>query len=95
MHRSNLAPIIREDVLNALSQAEARGEKRVRVIIGLRSPKSLDTVKQALARMVVKTVARESPSFVVAALTREEILQVSKLAEYVRAIWLDSPVSGA
>jgi len=88
-----MAGVVRKDVFDALADAEARGEKRVRVIIGLRSPQSLDTVKQALARMVVKTVARESPSFVVAKLSRDEIQQLGRLTKHVRAVWLDQPVS--
>lgn len=78
---------------DALADAEARGEKRVRVIIGLRSPDSLATVKGALARLGVKSVGRESQSFLIARLTRDEIRQVSRLTQHVRAIWLDRPVS--
>jgi hypothetical protein len=77
---------------DALADAEARGEKRVRVIIGLRSPESLATVKGALARLGVKRVARESQSFLGAGLTRDEIVWVSRLTQHVRAIWLDRPV---
>jgi len=90
-----MAGVVRKDVLNALADAEARGEKRVRVIIGLHSPDSLAAVKGALARLGVKTVARESQSFLAARLSRDEIRQVSQLTQHVRAIWLDRPVSAA
>ena len=88
-----MAGVVRKDVLNALADAEARGEKRVRVIIGLHSPDSLAPVKGTLARLGVKTVARESQSFLAARLTRDDIRQVSRLTQHVRAIWLDRPVS--
>jgi len=88
-----MAGVVRKDVLNALADAEARGEKRVRVIIGLHSPDSLPAVKGTLARLGVVTVARESQSFLAARLTRDEIRQVSRLTQHVRAIWLDRPVS--
>ena len=88
-----MAGVVRKDVLNALADAEARGEKCVRVIIGLRGPDSLAPVKGTLARLGVKTVARESQSFLAARLTRDEIRQVSRLTQHVRAIWLDRPVS--
>jgi hypothetical protein len=88
-----MSSVVRSEVLEALDRAEAGGQKRVRVIIGLRSPDSLAAVKDALARLGVKTVARESQSFLVARLTRDEIRQVSRLIQHVRAIWLDRPVS--
>jgi hypothetical protein len=86
---------VRSEVLEALDRAEACGQKRVRVIVGLRSPDSLAVVKGALGRLGVKTLARESQSFLAANLTRDEILQVSQLREHVRAVWLDRPVSAA
>lgn len=85
--------VIRKEVWDAL--AEAHGEKRVRVIIGLRSPRSLDTVKEALAGMGVKAALRESQSFVVARLSKEQIQKLGRLTKHVRAIWLDQPVSTA
>jgi hypothetical protein len=88
-----MGSLVRSEVLVALDRAEARGEKRVRVIVGLRSPDSLAAVKGALARLGVKTLARESESFLAARLSREEVLQVSRLQEHVKAIWLDQPVS--
>ena len=88
-----MAKVVRKEVLHALAEGEARDEEHVRVIIGLRSPDSLAAVKGALAHMGVKTVARESQSFLAAKLTRDEILQVSQLREHVRAVWLDRPVS--
>lgn len=90
-----MAGTARKDVLHALAKAEARGDKRVRVIIGLRSPDSVQAIKGALARMSVKTVIRDSQSFLAARLTRDEILQVSRLREHVSAVWLDQPVSAA
>ena len=90
-----MSAIVRSEVLDALGRAEARGEKKVRVIIGLHSPDSLAAVKGTLARSGVKTVARESQSFLAARLSRDEIRQVSQLTQQVRAIWLDRPVSAA
>lgn len=90
-----MAGVVRKEVWNALADAEARGEKRVRVIIGLNSPDSLAAVKGALARLGVKAVARESQSFLAAGLTRDEIEEVSRRKELVRAVWLDQPVSAA
>ena len=90
-----MSAIVRSEVLEALDRAEARGQKRVRVIVGLHSPESLAAVKGALARLGVKTVARESQSFLAARLSRDEIRQVSQLTQHVRAIWLDRPVSTA
>ncbi len=92
---SVLAGVVRKEVLEALDQAEARGEKRVRVIIGLRGAASLQAVKGALAGTGVKAVVRESQSFLAARLTRDEVLKISRLREHVRAIWLDRPVSAA
>jgi hypothetical protein len=88
-----MGEVVRKDVWNALADAQARGEKRVRVIIGLRGPDSSATVKGALSRLGVKTVLRESQSFLVGRLTRDEIRQVSRLTQHVKAIWLDRPVS--
>jgi hypothetical protein len=88
-----MGSLVRSEVLVALDRAEARGEKRVRVIVGVRSPDSLAAVKGVLARLGVKTLARESESFLAARLSREEVLQVNRLQEHVKAIWLDQPVS--
>jgi hypothetical protein len=88
-----MGSLVRSEVLVALDRVEARGQKRVRVIVGLRSPDSLAAVKGVLARLGVKTLARESESFLAAKLSREEVLQVSRLQEHVKAIWLDQPVS--
>jgi hypothetical protein len=90
-----MGEVVRKEVLDALRSAEARGERRMRVIIGLRSAQSLDAVKQALGRMGVKTVARESPTFLAARLTREQIERVSRLEQHVKAIWLNRPVSAS
>ena len=90
-----MAGVVRQEVLDALTDAEARGEKRLRVIIGLHSPDSAEAVKGALARLGVKTVSRESQSFLAARLSREEIQEVSRLKEHVAAVWLDRPVSAA
>jgi hypothetical protein len=90
-----VADVVRLEVRNALADAEARGEKGVRVIIGLRGPDSLAAVKGALSRLGVKTVIRESESFLAASLSREEIRKVSRLTQHVKAIWLDRAVSAA
>jgi len=88
-----MAAVVRKEVLEALSNAEAREVKRVRVIIGLRGPDSLEPVKNALHSMGVKSVVREAEDYLVANLTREEIEQVGRLKKHVRAVWLDRPVS--
>ena len=80
---------------DAPATAEAWGEKGLRVIIGLRGPESLAAIKGTLAGLGVKTVARESQSFLAARLTREEIRPVSRLTQHLRAMWLDRPVSAA
>jgi hypothetical protein len=85
--------VVRREVLNVLEEAEARGQQRVRVIIGLRGPDSVQPVKRTLARLGVQAVLRETESFLVARLTREEIEQVSQLTDHVKAVWLDQPVS--
>lgn len=90
-----MAAVVRKEVLIALDRAEARGEKRVRVIIGLRGPDSLKPVKTALHRMGVRSVVRQAEGFLAANLTREEIRRVGRLKEHVTAIWLDRPVSAA
>jgi hypothetical protein len=92
---ADMAGVVRREVLNALDAAEARGEKRVRVIVGLRGPASLAAVKAALARLRVRAVLRETEGFLVARLTREGLEQVSQLTQHVRAIRLDQPVSAA
>ena len=90
-----MAGVVREEVVNALDDAEARGQKKVRVIIGLRGPDSLDPVKDALARLGVVEYHRESDRFLALELSRAQILRVSKLTEQVSRIWLDRPVSAA
>jgi hypothetical protein len=88
-----MAGVVRKEVLNALDEAQARGDTRVRVIVGLRGPESLGPVKEAIAHLGVKTVLRETESFLVARLTRAQIERVSRLADHVKAIWLDQPVT--
>jgi len=90
-----MSSVVRSEVLEALERAEASGQKRVRVIVGLRSPDSLAAVKDALGRSGAKAVHRESESFLAASLSRQEIEKVSRLTKHVRAIWLDGPVSAA
>jgi hypothetical protein len=90
-----MAGVVRREVLNALDEAAARGDTRVRVIIRLRGANSADPVKEALARLGAKAVLRETESFLVAKLTRAEIEQLSRLTGHVEAIWLDRPVSAA
>jgi hypothetical protein len=92
---ADMAGVVRKEVLNALEAAEARGEKRVRVIVGLRDPESMQPIKAALARLRVRAVLRETEGFLVARLNREELEQVSQLTQHVRAVWLDQPVSAA
>ena len=90
-----MAAVVRKEVLEALSDAETRGVKRVRVIIGLRGPDSLEPVKNALHSMGVKAVVRETEDLLAVNLSREEIRRVGRLKEHVKAIWLDRPVSAA
>ena len=85
--------IVQTEVIDALDRAEARGEKRVRVIVGLRSGSSINALKDALQRVGVRKYHRESESFLALQLSREELLQVSQLADHVSRIWLDRPVS--
>ncbi len=88
-----MSAIVRTEVLRALDQAEARGGKRVRVIVGLRPRSDRQVLKRALRQLGVEPALRESESFLVVRLSREEVLRVSQLSEHVSAIWLDRPVS--
>jgi len=88
-----MARVVRKEVLRALEKTEARGEKRVRVVIGLRSAGSAKAVSGTLNRLGAQAPVREAERFLVARLTREEIDQVSQLAQHVKAVWLDQPVS--
>ena len=85
--------LIPTEVVDALDRAEARGDKRVRVIVGLRSGSSLNALKDALQRLGVREYHRESDSFLALQLSREELLQVSQLTTHISRIWLDRPVS--
>ena len=85
--------IVQTEVIDALDRAEARGEKRVRVIVGLRSGSSINALKDALQRVGAREYHRESESFLALQLSREELLQVSQLTQHISRIWLDRPVS--
>ena len=87
--------LLSREVLAALDRTEARGEKRVRVIVGLRSGSSINALKDALQRVGVREYHRESDSFLALQLSREELLQVSHLADHISRIWLDRPISAA
>ena len=90
-----MSAIVRSEVLDALDRAEARGQKRVRVIIGLRAGGSMSAIKEALSRSGVRSYRRETESFLAAELTRQQVLRLSKLKQHVSSIWLDQPVSAA
>ena len=90
-----MSELLRAEVLKALDDAEARGEKRVRVIVGLRPGSSINALKDALQRLGVREYHRESDSFLALQLSREELLQVSQLADHISRIWLDRPISAA
>ena len=90
-----MSAIVRSEVLDALDRAEARGEKRVRVIVGLRPGGSMDSLKHALARSGVTQYHRETAGFLAVELSRQQVLRLSKLTEHVSSIWLDRPVSAA
>ncbi|MGB9299201.1 MAG: hypothetical protein WCD51_01265 [Anaerolineae bacterium] len=90
-----MSAIVRSEVLEALGRAEARGEKRVRVIVGLRPGGSMDSIKNALTRSGVTQYHRETAGFLAVELSRQQVLRLSKLAEHVSSIWLDRPVSAA
>ena len=81
--------------MDALDEAEARGEKKVRVIVGLRAGGSMSAIKEALARSGAKSYRRETESFLAAELTRPQVLRLAKLTKHVSSIWLDGPVSAA
>ena len=87
--------VLRGEVLQALDKAEARGETRIRVIVGLRSGSSINALKDALQRLGVREYLRESESFLALQLSREELLQVSQLTDHISRIWLDRPISAA
>ncbi len=88
-----MSAIVRTEVLQALDKAEARGEERIRVIVGLRPGGSMDALKRGLGRLGVVHYRRESETFLVVELSREEILGLSQLSEHVSAIRLDHLVS--
>ena len=90
-----MSGILRSEVVDALDRAEARGEQRVRVIVGLRPGSSISALKDALQRLGVREYRRESESFLALQLSREELLQVSQLTDHISRIWLDSPISAA
>ena len=90
-----MSGILRSEVVDALDRAEARGEKRVRVIVGLRSGGSINALKDALQRLGLREYHRESDSFLALQLSREELLQVSQLTQHISRIWLDRPISAA
>ena len=90
-----MTAIVRSEVLEALGRAEARGQKRVRVIIGLRPGGSMNAVKEALGRSGVTSYRREAESFLAVELSRQQVLRLAKLTEHVSSVWLDRPVSAA
>jgi hypothetical protein len=87
--------VLRSEVLEALDRAEARGQKGVRVIVGLRPGGSMDSLKDALTRLGVRQYHRETAGFLAVELSRQQVLRLSKLTEHVSSIWLDRPVSAA
>ena len=90
-----MSGIVQTEVMEALDRAEARGEKRVRVIVSLRSGSSINALRDALQRLGVADYYRESESFLALQLSREELLQISQLTDHISRIWLDRPVSEA
>jgi hypothetical protein len=90
-----MSGIVQKEVMDALVRAEARGEKTVRVIVGLRSGSNINDLKDALRGRGVPKAYRESESFLALQLSREQLLRVSKLTKHVSHISLDRPVSAA
>jgi hypothetical protein len=90
-----MSAIVRSEVLEALDRAEARGQKRVRVIIGLRAGGSMSAIKKALGRSGVTSYRREAERFLAVELSRQQVVRLAKLTEHVSSIWLDRPVSAA
>ena len=90
-----MSAIVRAEVLEALDRAEARGQNRVRVIVGLRAGGSMNAVKEALGRSGVTSYHRESEGFLAVELSRQQVLRLAKLTEHVSSVWLDRPVSAA
>jgi hypothetical protein len=90
-----MSAIVRTEVLRALDKAEAHGDKRVRVIVGLRRGGSMEALKRGLGRLGVIHYRRESETFLAVELSRDEILGISQLSEHVSAIRLDHLVSAA
>ena len=88
-----MSGIVRTEVVDALDRAEARGDNRVRVIVGLYPGSSINALKDALQRLGVADYYRESESFLALQLSREELLEVSSLTDHISRIWLDRPVS--
>jgi len=90
-----MSALVRAEVLEALERAEARGQKRVRVIIGLRPGGSMSAIKEALARSGVRSYRRETESFLAVELSRQQVERLAKLTKHLSSIWLDGPVSAA
>jgi hypothetical protein len=84
-----MSSVVRSEVLEALNRAEARGEKRVRVIVSLRSVESLQAVRRAIDRTGAKTTASDLQGSVVATLSRQEVLELGALTEDIAGISLD------
>lgn len=90
-----MSGIVRKEVMDALNRPESRGEKRVRVIVGLRSGSNINDLKDALRGRGLPKPYRESESFLALQLSREQLLRVSKLTRQISHISLDRPVSAA
>jgi hypothetical protein len=90
-----MSSIVRTEVLVALDDAEARGQKTIRVIVGLGPGGSMTALKDGLGRLGVMHYCREAEDFLAVDLSRDEILGISQLSEHVSTIWLDHLISAA
>jgi hypothetical protein len=79
----------------ALADAVIRGEKRVRLLVRLHPPGSMNALKRGLGRLGVALYRREAEDFLAVELSRDEILGISQLSEHVSAIWLGHLISAA
>lgn len=90
-----MGAVLRNEVLQALDEAEARGERRIPVIIRLHPRSTMRALKRGLRDSGIKGRFRETEYFLMGRLSREEVQRVAQLTEHVSKISLDRPVSAA
>jgi hypothetical protein len=88
-----MGAVLRSEVLQALDEAEARGESRIAVIMRLHPRSTMRALKRALRDSGIRGRFRETEYFLMGRLSREEVQRVAQLTQHVSKISLDLPVS--